>query len=79
MRVVKEIPHPELKITVFQWNNRYLIKFEAGLLEQTYKVNEYDVTSEDEMLSILSNEFLNEVILSFQSMAQNFQNAITKI
>ena len=49
MRVVVEIPHKECKITVFAWNNRYLIKLEQGLLEQTFKVNEYDLSGESEL------------------------------
>lgn len=78
MRVVKEIPHPELKITIFQWNNRYLIKFEAGLLEQTYKVPEYDVSSEEQLLEIVSSEFLKNVITVFHSMNQHLNDAVTK-
>jgi hypothetical protein len=78
MRVVKEIPHSELKITVFQWNNRYLIKFEAGLLEQTYKVQEYDIASEDQLLEIISPEFLKNVTAVFHSMNQHLQKAVAQ-
>ena len=60
MRVVGEISHPECKITIFAWNNRYLIKLEQGLLEQTFKVNEYDVTSEAELYRIVDKAFLEE-------------------
>jgi hypothetical protein len=48
MRVVGEIPHSDCKITIFSWNNRYLIKLEQGLLEQTFKVNEFDISGESE-------------------------------
>ena len=43
MRVVKEIPHSACKITVFSWNQKYLIKLEQGDFEQTFKVSEFDV------------------------------------
>lgn len=78
MRVVKEIPHPELKITVFQWNNRYLIKFEAGLLEQTYKVQEYDIASEEQLLEIISPEFIKNVTAVFHSMHQHLHQAVAQ-
>jgi hypothetical protein len=68
MRVVAEILHPDCKITFFQWNNRYLIKLEAGLLEQTFKVNEYDITSEDDLKKIVNQEFIEKALARFQDM-----------
>ncbi|MDZ7648033.1 MAG: hypothetical protein U5K54_13125 [Cytophagales bacterium] len=50
MRVIKEIPYANFKITIFQWNGKYLIKIESGLLEQTFKINELDTTSEDDVI-----------------------------
>ena len=42
MRIVGQIEHPVIKITVMQMNNRYVLKLEANMLEQTYKFNEDD-------------------------------------
>ncbi len=78
MRVVKEIPHPELKITVFNWNNRFLIKFEAGLLEQTYKIQEFDISSENDIDEIVNQDFINNVMAVFQSMNRCFSEALTR-
>jgi len=71
MRVVGEIPHPQLKITIFNWNNRYLIKLEAGSMEQTFKVSELDVTSEDDLKKMIDTEFLQEAEARFHDMAQS--------
>jgi len=68
MRVVGEIAHPECKITIFHWNNRYLLKLEAGLLEQTFKVSEYDINSEEDLKKILNEEFINRALERFQEM-----------
>jgi len=68
MRVVGEIPHPECKITVYAWNNRYIIKLEQGLLEQTFKVNEYDLTGEAEIHRIVDQPFIQEAIERFKHM-----------
>jgi len=76
MRVVSEIAHPELKITIFHWNNRYLIKLEAGLFEQTYKIQEYDVDSEDEVKKLVTNEFIRGAIDRFNQMAESLRNAL---
>jgi hypothetical protein len=68
MRVVVEIPHKECKITVFAWNNRYLIKLEQGLLEQTFKINEYDLSGESELFKIIDEPFIQEAIKRFEEM-----------
>lgn len=68
MRVVVEIPHKECKITVFSWNNRYLIKLEQGLLEQTFKINEYDLSGESELFKIIDEPFIQEAIKRFEEM-----------
>lgn len=76
MRVVAEIPHSKTKITVFSWNSRYLIKFEYGLLEQTYKISEMDLTSEDDLKSIMSDSFIANVMERFKEMEKDFGKAI---
>lgn len=76
MRVVGEIPHPEIKITIFNWNNRYLIKLEAGLMEQTFKLHEYDVASEEDVKKIVSEEFINQAIGRFHEMAVSLHHAL---
>ena len=40
MRIIGEIEHPELKITVFKNGNRFSVKFEDGSVEQTYKFDD---------------------------------------
>lgn len=79
MRVVGEIAHPDLKITIFHWNNRYLIKLEAGLLEQTFKIHEYDVASEEELKKIVSEDFVTAAIARFNEMAESLHNAMKNV
>jgi hypothetical protein len=73
MRVVGEIPHPDCKITIFSWNNRYLIKFENGLLEQTFKVAEYDILQESDLYALVSEDFIQETLARFTAMNQSFR------
>ncbi len=79
MRVVKEIPHPDLKITVFHWNNRYLVKLEAGLLEQTYKIQEYDVSSEQDVIELLDSDFINKVVTIFHQMNDCLGDSLSRL
>ena len=75
MKVIGEILHPELKITIFHWNNRYLIKLEAGPFEQTFKIEEYDLSSEEEIKSIVNEEFIQQSIIRFSDMAKSLTKA----
>lgn len=79
MRVIGEINHPECKVTLFHWNNRYLIKIEQDLLEQTYKVAEYDVPTEDEARRLVDEEFLAAALRQFSAMRQALHDALQKI
>jgi len=79
MRVVGEIPHPDCKITLFAWNNRYLIKLEQGYLEQTFKIDQFDITSEADLLTIVDSEFIDKALHRFAEMAQSWTTAIQKV
>jgi hypothetical protein len=68
MRVVGEIQHPFCKITLFNWNNKYIVKFERGQIEQTYKVNELDLTGEEDIKEMLNEQFLDKVMKRFDDM-----------
>lgn len=71
MRVVKEIPYQHFKITIFHWNNRYLIKLESGSFEQTFKISELDVFSEDEVMALIDDTFLEQALQRFDDMAES--------
>ncbi len=79
MRVVGEIPHEVCKITLFAWNNRYLIKLELGLLEQTYKVNQFDITSEADLYKIVDKSFINDALNRFGEMDKTLQLALERV
>lgn len=78
MRIVGEIPHPDCKITLFSWNNRYLIKIEQGLLEQTYKINQFDITGESDLISLIDERFIQETLTRFEAMAATLFSALDR-
>ncbi|RYU84302.1 hypothetical protein [Hymenobacter persicinus] len=78
MRQLADIPHPDAKITLFSWNGKYLIKLEKGQLEQTYKVSEMDVTSEDDVRTLLDAEFIAAAVQRFQQMRHDLQAAFDR-
>lgn len=78
MRVVGEISHPECKITLLSWNNRYLIKIEQGLFEQTFKINVADLTSESELIETVDESFIRECLDRFPKMHESLVSAISR-
>lgn len=72
MRVIGEIAHPEMKVTLYQWNNKFLVKFEQGFFEQTYKVSELDVAGEEELRSLITEEFSAKVLTRFKEMGRDW-------
>ncbi len=72
MRQIKELLKPDFKITIFNWNQKYLIKFEQDSLEQTYKIDELELTSESDLENILNEDFLTEVKIIFKRMSDSF-------
>ena len=73
MRVVAELPHPDCKISIFFMNMKYLIKFEQGTLEQTYKLSEMDILNGiDGVFEILDEAFISTVVARFAGMRKDF-------
>ena len=72
MRIVKEIPHPQFKITIFSWNSKYIIKIEIGQFEQIYKINEMDVLGLDQVEAMVDQEFLKGAMDRFLTMRSEF-------
>jgi hypothetical protein len=70
MRVIAEIPHPQIKISIFYMNQKYIIKFEMYNLEQTYKLSELDYIIRDveDVKKAITEDFITNVIQQFQNM-----------
>ncbi|EYB39555.1 hypothetical protein BU66_23965 [Escherichia coli] len=69
MRVLAELPHPDCKITIFGMNQKFIIKFEQGTLEQSYKLAEADVVGGvNGVFEMLDEEFIQQVIGLFAEM-----------
>ena len=75
MRVVADIPHPKFKIQVFSLNEKYLLKIEAGPMEQTYKIPMDQVEGDTDVKAILDEEFLGQVYDHFTNMFISFRDA----
>lgn len=76
MRYLKDIPNNQYKISLFQWNGKYIVKFEAGgHYEQTYKLDETEILAVEDIDTMLDEEFLKSVTLRFVQMAHDVRES----
>ncbi|MGR3809530.1 hypothetical protein [Jiulongibacter sp. NS-SX5] len=76
MRFIKDIPNKYCKTSLYSFNNKYIIKFEAGLMEQVFKVSEMDVTGQEEVEEMFNDVFYARLVKRFESMAEDFNNLL---
>jgi hypothetical protein len=77
MRTVAEIPHSRFKITVFNWNAKYILKIELDVYEQVYKLPEDAVTSLEQVKAMVTPTFLDSCFQRFLSMRKDFTETYT--
>ncbi len=69
MRIIGNIAHPALKISVFKADNRISVKFENALYEQTFKLGDDERFNNLEAVQKLVDEtMITDVLAGFQQM-----------
>jgi hypothetical protein len=76
MRVVKEFSKDDIRLSIFSWNNKYLIKYELGPMEQTFKIPEMDVLDETDLEVFFEGEFFDAVKDRFKEMGESFRKKL---
>lgn len=77
MHFIKEIPHDNLRISLFEWNSKYILKFETPHLEQSYKFSVLDFANQKEIEELATNSSFNHfVIETFQKMYAEMAKAV---
>jgi len=74
MRLVGIIPHPLCRISLFSWNQKFLLKLELGDLEQTFKIPHLDLATEAELRSAVTPQFIERAVERFASMQKDLQD-----
>ncbi len=72
MHFIKKIENPNVQISLFQWNGKYIVKFEMNQLEQTFKISEIDCSSVAEVEQVIDNEFVAKVLERFKAMGEEW-------
>ncbi len=75
MRIIDSIPHPSITISIFQMNEKFIVKFEAGPMEQAFKFENSEVKGLENLKKIITPEFIEEVRKRFNEMFLQMKNA----
>jgi len=76
MRIIAELPNPDCKISIFSMNQKFIIKFEQGNLEQTFKISEMDVTDGvNGVFQLIDETFIEQVLSQFKTMMSSYKSA----
>lgn len=78
MRIVGNIPHPQMTITVFVMNEKYIVKFEAGPMEQVYKLSQDKAKGFDHVQKIVDAQFQSAVLKKFGEMFEEMRSALDR-
>jgi hypothetical protein len=75
MRVIGNIPHPRITISIFSMNDKYQIKFEAGPMEQIFKIAHNEVNGIEGIQKLVDDAFLEKILERFNEMFLSFKAA----
>jgi len=76
MRVIDNIPHPTMTISIFQMNEKYMVKFEAGPMEQTFKYIIQEVKGVENLKTLIDAVFIETCRLRFNEMYLQLQSTL---
>jgi hypothetical protein len=79
MRVIGNIPHPKITISIFSMNDKYQIQFIAGTMEQTFKIAHNEIDGIEGITKLVDDAFLEKIMERFNEMYLSFKAAKERI
>jgi hypothetical protein len=80
MRIAGYIEHPILKITIFQMEGKFTVKFETGLFEIAYKFRqEIDLNTLDDIHRLVDEAFVANVLEQMHAMRHQRTQALERL
>ena len=73
MRIIDSIPHPSMSISIFNMNDKYIVKFEAGPMEQSFKFHTDQIGSLENLKLLINDSFIEKVKVRFIQMKDTLQ------
>lgn len=68
MRIIDQIPHESMTISILQMNDKFQVRFEAGPMEQIFKFDMEDVKNLDGLKKRIDDDFVSKTRARFNDM-----------
>jgi hypothetical protein len=75
VRILATIPHPKMKISIFQWNEKWIIEVEGGAYKQTFRIAQESVPGLDDVKRMVTPQLLDGCMDRFNTMHRDFTAA----
>jgi hypothetical protein len=79
MRIVGNIPHRDISITVFYMNNKFIVKLEAGPMEQVFKFDQEKHPGFEAIQKLIDETFISNALNRFNEMFLEMKSAEERI
>ena len=73
MRLIKTLFIEDIKITIFDFDLKYVIKFEKNRLEQTYKLDKLEFNGLDDLERKINSDIIKSIKNRFSDMTSDLK------
>ena len=74
MRLIKTLFIEDIKITIFDFDLKYVIKFEKNRLEQTFKLDKLEFSGLDDLERKINSDIIKSIKNRFIDMSKDLKN-----
>ena len=74
MRFISSVPHPHCLVSIFSFNEKYIIKLEFGNCAIEYKIKNSEINGLDEVKKKLTPEFIDSFAEIFRTIDKKLNN-----
>ncbi len=73
MRLIKTLFIEDIKITIFDFDLKYVIKFEKNRLEQTFKLDKLEFSELDDLERKINSDIIKSIKNRFSDMTSDLK------
>ena len=73
MRLIKTLFIEDIKITIFDFDLKYVIKFEKNRLEQTFKLDKLEFSKLDDLERKINSDIIKSIKNRFSDMTSDLK------
>lgn len=76
MRIIDQISHESMTITILQMNDKFQVRFEAGPMEQIFKFSVEEVKNLEGLKNRINENFISKTRARFNDMFLQLRSSL---